>query len=60
MTPIDKGSMAPTALETLTKPKLRPNLPPSPPLVSQDFLTIQGSHNTYRPDIYRTTEGFLN
>lgn len=58
MTPIDKELTAPTASETSTKPKLIKNMAPAMPIGPLDFMNLSG-HNTYRPDIYRTSEGYL-
>jgi len=61
MMPIDRESTAPTAPGILTKSiKLIKNQPPVESTVSPDFMTIASGHNTYRPDVYRTSEGYLN
>ena len=57
---IDRGSTPPTVPETVTEPRLIKNLPPVKSTISLDYMTTSTGHNTYRPDIYRTSEGYLN
>lgn len=42
------------------KPKIKLGPTAEPTTGDADFTALSTGHNTFRPDIYRTSEGYLN